>query len=110
MKLQHDGSHSCKQAADEESAVCLWKFLRNSRYLNRKEEKMERRISAPNGQHMVKCGAVYLNSLYDEIGRIWREDFSNCKISALSVIDGNHGIYYAFIVFEEMRGDRCDDR
>ena len=69
---------------------------------------MELRTSGPNGQHMVKCGAVYLNSLYDEIGRIWREDFSNCKfsnckISALSVIDGNHGVYYAFIVFEEMR-------
>ena len=26
MKLQHDGSHACKQAADEESAVCLWIF------------------------------------------------------------------------------------
>lgn len=36
MKLQHDGSHACKQAADEESAVCLWEFPRNSRYLRRK--------------------------------------------------------------------------
>lgn len=36
MKLQHDGSHACKQAADEKSAVCLWKLHRISRYLRRK--------------------------------------------------------------------------
>nr|DAM50702.1 MAG TPA: hypothetical protein [Caudoviricetes sp.] len=26
MKLQHGGSHACKQAADGESAVCLWLY------------------------------------------------------------------------------------
>ena len=70
-------------------------------YEVKKEEKDGAQNKRP--KRAVQCGAVYLNSLYDEIGRIWREDFSNCKISALSVIDGNHGIYYAFIVFEEMR-------
>lgn len=78
----------------EPVAVARYTLAVNRRF-KRKDE--------PEADFMVKCGAVYLNSLYDEIGRIWREDFSNCKISALSVIDGNHGIYYAFIVFEEMR-------
>ena len=45
---------------------------------------MELRTSGPNGQYMVKCGAVYLNSLYDEIGRIWREDF--CKLQDFCII------------------------
>ena len=55
-----------------------------------------------NGQNIVKYSATSADGVIRLIMNAWETVFSDCKIAALSIVE-SYGLYYAYVVFEEMK-------
>ena len=55
-----------------------------------------------NGQNIVKYSATSADGVIRLIMNAWETVFLDCKIAALSIVE-SYGLYYAYVVFEEMK-------
>ena len=55
-----------------------------------------------NGQNIVKYSATSADGVIRLIKNAWETVFLDCKIAALSIVEG-YGLYHAYVVFEEKK-------
>lgn len=56
-----------------------------------------------NGQHLIKYSGCDPDSVVNKVVTAWEEVYSDCRIVSLSVVCGNYGLYYGYVVFEEVK-------